>query len=113
MQKSVKLATLFRRSLGAPDALEVDMFWSALGDTTKAVSEIHAIFNRYPLPSTLREQLLEGTSLPNKDLLKSWIKAHPEGFRAMKAIKENTIQNKAKRSLSLKRLLRVGWSWMS
>lgn len=108
MHESAKLATLFRRSLGAPEAPEVDMFWSALGDTTKTVSEIRAVFSRYPLPSNLREQLLKDASSLDKDALKPWIKAHPEECRAMKAIMKSRM--KAKRSLNLRCLF--GWPWV-
>ena len=101
MGQKVKLATLFRRSEGAAEAPEMDNFWSALGDTTKTVRDIRAIFERHPLPSALQERLLESTSDPNDDArgpLRTWVREHPKAFKDMEHIMESAIHKSKSRS---------------
>lgn len=110
MPDSCKLATLYRRSQGTPETPEMDSFWSALGDTTKAVSDISSVFRQYPLPLGLQEKLLKNASAPDEDAhlsLKAWIKEHSEGFKVMRMIMESTIRNKAKH----RRWFFRRWTW--
>lgn len=100
MDQKAKLATLFRRSQGAPEGPEMNNFWSALGDTTKVVLDIRAVFDQSPLPPDLQTKLLASTFAPDDNaraLIKSWVKRNPKGIKWMEATIENTIKNKAKR----------------
>lgn len=97
MHQNEKLATFFRRSQGAPECPEMDSFWSALRDTTLAISDIRAVFDQSPLPSSLQSKLLENISTLDKDtraLLKSWMKGHLKEFKKMEEIVEMTLKNK-------------------
>jgi hypothetical protein len=100
MDQNERLATFFRRSQGAPEAPKMDSFWSALRDTTTAVSDIRAVFDQSPLPpSKLQLKLLENISAPDKEtrmLLKSWMKGHLKEMRKMEEIMEMTLKNKVK-----------------
>jgi hypothetical protein len=92
---------LLRRSHGAAETPEMDNFWSALGDTTQTVSNIGAIFDRYPIPSTLEAKLLESTSDPKegaREPLRLWIKGNPKAVKEMETVMENTINKSKSRS---------------
>lgn len=100
MDQTVRIATLFRRSRGAAEAPEMKNFWSVLGDTTKTVSNIGAIFVKNPMTSTLQAKLLESTSNPNQDargLIEAWIKKNPKVVEEMKTIMRSAIESKSRR----------------
>jgi hypothetical protein len=102
MGQKVRLVTMLRRSQGAEETPEMNNFWSALGDTTKTVSDIRAIFDKNPMIYTLQQKILANTSDPTEDIrvqLRAWIKGNQKAFREMETIVESAI-NKSKSRVS-------------
>jgi hypothetical protein len=95
----MKITTLLRRCYGKEDIRVMSTFWSAMGDTTKIVGEIYILFQEYPLSFSVKEQLLDTTSVLNKasqEKFDSWLSTHTTAVREMETIMERAITSRAK-----------------
>jgi hypothetical protein len=102
MSREARVITMFMRSQGTQESPEKSRFWSALGDTTKAATELSIIFDKYPMDIGLQDDLFNyrkySYDIPpkvNRDL-KQWIKDQHKAVRSMEAIMDNAIRKARK-----------------
>ena len=99
MNPRTRITTLLRRCYGRDDEPDKTAFWFAMGDTTKVIREIYAIFQEHPLSISVRSQLLEvtaGLNRAEKGKFDSWLSVHGTAVKQIERIMGAAVIARAK-----------------
>lgn len=115
MTREARVMTMFMRSQGggiqqSPENLR---FWSALGDTTKAVTKLGSIFDKSPMRTGLQDGLFDFNNNSFDTLravavnreLKQWIRIQIKDVKNMEAIMEKVVWKASKQKKQRKWLI--------
>lgn len=100
MEQGARVATMFRRARGAEDDPDKSSFWSTLGDTTKAVRELCAIFDRYPMSTRLQYMLCRSgyynVQAQKDPELVEWIQNNFKSVKKMESVLDKAVSKTKK-----------------
>jgi hypothetical protein len=99
MDPKAQIIAIFRRSCGTENNPELNAFWAALGDTIVFFKAILDVFQEYPLPLSVHEQLLHDTGMLTPDSSEKfdkWFSGNQEGIWDIRARVDNLIASRAR-----------------
>ena len=98
MDAGTKITTLLGRCYGKKDIPDKTLFWAAMGDTTKVIKEIYALFEESPLARSVKERLLDINSVlepTTRGKFNAWLSMHTTVVKDMEIIMERAITARA------------------
>jgi hypothetical protein len=87
MNPKTQIIAIYRRSFGVENSPEINQLWAALGDTVSFFRKIPVMFDEFPLPLSVNEQLLHDEGGLTQDTQKrfdDWFKANRDGIRRIR-----------------------------